>query len=204
VRDGVRQAGAADRATVVELVFAGFKDDPSTRWSLPADDYEGRLRRSIEFDVGDALEAGEVWLTAGDESVAWWSPAATREERRQEVEEYFRDDAETYGDRLGAVTAAELAIIDELPSKGEFRYLEALATRAASRRRGHATAVLAPGLERAAAEGVAAILDADNPEVLAFYKSAGFRHLAQVEVADAPTAWVMVREPPSSGTFGTI
>jgi len=192
--EGVRQAGPADRAIVVELVFEAFKDDPSTRWSLPADDYEGRLRRSIEFDVDEALEAGEVWLTAGGESLAWWSPPATREERRREVEEYFERDAKTYGDRLEAVTALELAIVGALPD-GRFRYLEALATRADARLRGYARAVLGPGLARAASEGVAAALDADDPSVLAFYEKAGFERLAEVRLEGAPTAWVMVREP---------
>jgi hypothetical protein len=189
----VRQATEADREKVVELVFDGFKDDPSTRWSLPADRYEERLRSDIEVDVDEALGAGEVWLTAGGESVAWWSPAATREERRVEVEQYLREGAGRYGERLEAVRALELAIVDELPDGG-FRYLEALATRVGNRRRGHATAVMAPGLARADEEGVSAALDADDPGVLAFYESVGFEHVAEVSLADTPTAWVMVRE----------
>jgi hypothetical protein len=52
-----------------------------------------------------------------------------------------------------------------------------------------------PGLARADREGVLAVLDADDPGVLAFYESVGFRHLAKVDVEDAPTAWVMVRDP---------
>jgi GNAT superfamily N-acetyltransferase len=192
---GVRQAAAADRATVVELIFDGFKDDPSTRWALPADDYEERLRRDIETDVDEALEAGEVWLTGGGESVAWWSPAATPGQRRDEVEQYFRDGAETYGERLDAVRALELAIIDVLPDGRESRYLEALATRADARRHGLGREVLAPGLERADHAGVLAALDADDPGVLSFYEKVGFERLAEVSLPGAPPAWVMVREP---------
>ena len=75
--------------------------------------------------------------------------------------------------------AVELAIIAELP-EGRFVYLEALATRADARLRGHARAVLQPGLERAASEGVAAVLDADDEGVLSFYEKAGFERLAEV------------------------
>jgi ribosomal protein S18 acetylase RimI-like enzyme len=193
---GVRRATEADRATVIELVFEGFKDDPSTRWSLPEDRYEERLRNEIEFDVDEALAAGEVWLTRGLESVAWWSPAATRDERRREVLDYFERGGNPFGEKLDAVRAAELAIVDELPAEGKFRYLEALATRTDARRRGHARAVVQPGLERAEREGVAAVLDADDRGVIAFYEKVGFARMAEVRLPDTPTAWVMVRRPP--------
>jgi ribosomal protein S18 acetylase RimI-like enzyme len=94
------------------------------------------------------------------------------------------------------VREAELAIVDELPAEGEFRYLEALATRADARRRGHARAVLQPGLERAEREGVTAALDADDPGVLEFYEKVGFKRHAEVRVPGAPVAWVMLREVP--------
>ena len=64
--------------------------------------------------------------------------------------------------------------------------------------RGLATAVLAPGLATADAEGWDAWLETSKPGNKAFYAGRGFTDVRPVEIPDGPATW-WIRRPAGAG-----
>jgi ribosomal protein S18 acetylase RimI-like enzyme len=75
-------------------------------------------------------------------------------------------------------------------------YLAGIGVDPAARRQGIGSALLRPGIEGAAREGVPAVLLTNNEANLAFYEGNGFRVVREAETPrGGPHAWAMVRSP---------
>lgn len=198
----IRQAGADDVDAVAGALGAAFVGDPWIAWIVAADRHQDRitaLQVSLLTAVG--IPHGEVWLAEQEGAVAggalWlradhpvpalaWAQVAATE-------------ASLMGDghsRAGPAAAATRHLRPVTPH----HLLATLGVVAAARRRGIGSALLAPVLAEADAEGVDAYLETSTERNLRFYARLGFEVSGHVSVpGGGPPVWGMTRRAPAPG-----
>jgi ribosomal protein S18 acetylase RimI-like enzyme len=193
VRLGADRYGEAS-----SVLAAAFQDDPAWGWVLP----NARRRAAllpwlfrVAFEVNDA----EVWTTA--EPIAgcarWLAPGRAQVHAapmlRALLVTPFRVREATsrflaYG---RAVETMRLATVPE-----PHWYLAGIGVDPLQRRRGIGSALLAPGIEASARDGVPCALLTNTEANLAFYGRHGFEIVREGRTpASGPQAWMMRRKP---------
>jgi ribosomal protein S18 acetylase RimI-like enzyme len=198
----------ADVPALRTVLARAFEDDPMFVWIFP----NARTRRDAlavffgllveyyagagEIDVvpapaagGQARDPGAVALWRVVDPAVGSSPAET---------------LPTIGGYLAAVLGPEradsvgsgLATTREHVPPARYSYLNVLGVAPELQRRGLGTAVIGPGIARAAAAGLPAHLDTTNQENVAWYEGFGFEVTAAYRMGDTgPRAWAMTRPP---------
>jgi GNAT superfamily N-acetyltransferase len=192
-----RRAGAGDAEEASAVLADSFTDYAWTRWTVDADDHAARiaaLQRLVIDHV--ALPYGEVWV-AEDEvgriasAAIWMLPASVIS--APGVEATATTQAELEGSRHAASVAAEAAVVPLRPKSPHY-YLGAVGTRRDRQRRGFATSVLAPVLDRATAEDAIVFLETSDAGNVAYYERLGFVVTGEIDVPDGgPHVWAMTR-----------
>jgi GNAT superfamily N-acetyltransferase len=200
----VRTATSADVAAAAATLAAAFQDDPVMSYLLP--DPAQRTARATRFftTIGRIqLPYGHIYVgpaagTGPPDGVAIWAPPGHWRLPTSTVVRTLPDLTRVFGTKtvtaLGVLTTME----KRHPREPPHWYLEFLGT--APNRRGHGvgTAVVAPVLERADAEGVPAYLENSNEVNLPLYGRLGFEVTGTFTVRKGgPTMWSMWREPRS-------
>ncbi|HEY8216486.1 MAG TPA: GNAT family N-acetyltransferase [Acidimicrobiia bacterium] len=192
----VRRATADDRAVSVRTAARAFVGDPFIRHLLPDDDrYEAHAEAffGLLFDV--RLAGGDLWCTDDCAAVAQWTPPGGNRRGDAWVDEQF--DAVTGS--LHELTYERMEALDALLAPGwpaePHWYLGVLATDPGAPGRGLGSAVLAPGLARADADGLAAYLVTATEANVAFYRRRGFGVYVEVDLPDGPHVWMLERRP---------
>lgn len=191
-----RLADRGDLDGAADVLGESFADDAWTHWTVEESDHLRRvtaLQRLALEHYG--LAHGEVWLTELDgaiECVAVWTDSAIDLPSSEAVTAAA---ATHEGIRHPFSQAADAQIAAFRPTDRHL-YLGAVGTRSRARRRGLASATLAPVLARADADRVGAFLETSSAENVAFYQALGF------EVSDhcvidggGPDVWAMWRQP---------
>ena len=186
----VRPALPTDRAAVVATVVAAFTGDPAWAWMLGAD-----FSRLAPFFAGALFDqrvgGGTVWMTEDAASVALWDPPVERDPQVEEAAWAPFQAATGPGPRTRI--AAYDAALDRVSPTWSYWYLGVLATRPEQAGSGLATAVMAPGLSRADADGLDACLETSTLANRAFYGRRGFVESTVVDLLDAPDTWWLRR-----------
>jgi GNAT superfamily N-acetyltransferase len=193
----VRKAAPADIDDAAAALADAFADYAWTRWTVDADDHRARifgLQRLVIERI--ALPYGEVWAAEDAHgeivsSAIWMVPGSSVPDQVSEGAAAAQRELE--GNRHDASMRAEAACESLRPAAPHY-YLGAVGTRSANQRQGLATAVLAPVLERAAAERVMAFLETSEPTNVAFYEQLGFTITGEIDVPDGgPHVWAMAK-----------
>jgi ribosomal protein S18 acetylase RimI-like enzyme len=200
----VRSATSADAQGAGTTLAAAFHDDPVISYLLP--DAERRPARATRFFALMAriqLGLGHVYVRnqSGDgppDGVAIWAPPGHWKIPTTTIVRTMPELTRVFGAKtprsLGVLTTME----KRHPAEPPHWYLEFVGTAPSRRGQGVATAVLAPVLERADAEGVPAYLENSNEVNLGLYARLGFEVTGTFAVAKGgPTMWSMWREPRS-------
>jgi ribosomal protein S18 acetylase RimI-like enzyme len=202
----VAELGAGDLPAATDVLVDAFADDPLLVFLLGPSP-----RRALRIALGelarDALGPGEVvGARVGGElaGVAVWlgpgahPPSLARQLRHLPA---WARLAVLVGRRAPVVLRATSAL-DRLHPPEPHRFLSLLATRRASRGLGVASALVRPGLERAAAEGVRVHLDTSRPENVAIYERFGFQVASRAPtVPGAPPTWAMRTPQPAAAAM---
>ncbi len=188
--DQLEEAGA--------VLARAFHDDPAWGWVLP----DPRRRAALLpwlFRMGFEITEAEVWTTPGAvRGAARWLPPERPPLR--------------LGPALFAFVSTPLRLREATPrflaygravenirfrvASGPHWYLAGIGVDPAEQRKGVGSALLAPGLEAAAAAGLPCVLLTNSERNIAFYERHGFEVvLEEAAPAGAPTAWAMVRKP---------
>ena len=188
-----------DQAAEASAVLArAFHDDPAWGWVLP----DPRRRAALLpwlFRMGFEITEADVWTTEGTVRGAarWLSPGrpplrlgpalvafvATPVRLREATPRFL-----AYG---RAVESLRVRV-----APGPHWYLAGLGVDPAEQRKGIGSALLAPGLEGAAREGLPCVLLTNSEQNIAFYGRHGFDVSAEEETPrGAPKAWALVRKP---------
>jgi ribosomal protein S18 acetylase RimI-like enzyme len=174
----IEVATPAHRAAAVATVVAAFAADPAFRFFCPDD---ATYLSDAEVIAGGLFDArvghGTVWVADGGAAVAMWDGP----------------DAPPSGHSpTGRFAVYEHAVAAVMPTYPRW-YLGVLACHPEHRGRRLARAAMAPGLRRAAADGLPALLETSNPGNVEVYRSVGFDVLERLTVgADLPV-WIMRR-----------
>ncbi len=188
----VRLANHADIDAVAEMVGAAFARDPAWQFMVPADDAAAReaFARALLLP---RVDRGTAWVTDDHTAVAMWdrcsqtpsdpaAHAAAMGAFREAVGEQVWTRVELYDDAVKA----------EAPSR-PYWYLGVLATHPGHQGRGLATAVLAPGLAAAEADGWDCWLETSTAANKTFYARRGFTEAVAVDNPGIPQTWWLRR-----------
>lgn len=193
----IRRAGPGDLAAATDVLVESHLDYVWERWAIPEGDRDARLRAVYEAELGFvAIPHGEVWMTDDGTSVAvWLHRSSYRSVPDDDLAALDRVVSSAFGGRHGVIDEVEREIGRHRPD-GDW-HLATMGTRPSHQRRGLGTAVLAPRLEALDGAKEVATLETSDVRNVAFYSRLGFRVAAHLETLphDAPTTWVMVRDP---------
>jgi ribosomal protein S18 acetylase RimI-like enzyme len=181
-----------------DVLARAFHDDPAWVWLLPDAARRARLLPWL-FRIGFDVTAADVWATAGDvHGVARWLPPGRSSMR---IAPTLRALLVTPA-RMGRATVPFLAYGHAVESiraetmPGPHWYLGGIGVDPAQQRRGVGAALLRPGLESAAREGLPAVLLTNNDANLSFYRRHGFEIVREAAMPrGGPPAWAMVKSP---------
>ena len=168
-----------DRERTVSTLVAAFTDDPILRYLFP--DYSQHAPAFFGHLFDKRVHKGTIWTIQRGAAVAIWEPpAATAPD----------DDLATLfpPDVLARVRGYNDAVHAAMPADPHW-YLGVLGTHPDywGRRWGHA--LMKVGLDRAAADGLPAVLETSNPGNLEVYRRAGWEVVGSI--AEPVQTWVM-------------
>lgn len=180
------------------VLARAFQDDPAWVWLIPDADRRGRVLPAL-FRTGFDVASAEVFGTAGViHGAARWLPPGRPAVR---VAASLRALVTTPA-RLGRATGPFLAYgrsVEQLRTAvagGAHWYLAGIGVDPSEQRRGIGGALLRPGIENAAREGLPAVLLTNNEANLSFYGRHGFEVVREGETPEGgPRAWAMVKRP---------
>ncbi|MGA4729951.1 GNAT family N-acetyltransferase [Micromonospora taraxaci] len=178
-------ATPADRGAVVGTLVAAFVQDPILRHLFPDEDTYPRYAAAFFGNLFDKrVHRSSIWTIGGGASVAIWEPPATGH-----VPSGDRNTAARYpADVLARVEGYDETVHAALPTY-PFWYLGVLGTHPDSAGRGWGRAVMRAGLDRAAADGLPAILETSKPGNVELYRRAGWEVVGSLS-EPVPT-WIM-------------
>jgi AcrR family transcriptional regulator len=189
---GVRPAQARDRADVVRTVAAAFAHDPA--WGFLLGDEYDRLAPLFAAALFDTrVAAGGVWVTSDVGAVAVWEERAGETTSAPEADDRWSEYRIAAGpgawDRLREYERA----VDEARPSRPYWYLGVLATAPDRQRRGLATSVMGPVLDRADREELDCCLETSTIANTSFYRGRGFTEATAVHIAAGPPTWWLCR-----------
>ncbi|MFI5841224.1 GNAT family N-acetyltransferase [Catenuloplanes sp. NPDC051500] len=178
----ITQATPSDRDRVIGTFIAAFATDPVLRYLFPGDTYATQAPLFAGHLFDRRVAAGTVWIAEGGAAVAMWDapgPGAP---------------SAPPSSYLPADTAARLDDYDaqihpHLPTEPHW-YLGVLACDPAYAGRRLGRAAMEPGLRRAAADGVPAVLETGTMENVGIYQRSGWTIDATV-TAGGIDAWIL-------------
>jgi GNAT superfamily N-acetyltransferase len=179
-----------DRA-VTTLVLA-FADDPIIRWFLPdTDRYLAHFPVFVRALGGAAFDAGTAEGTVGDSGTAVWVPPGV-ELDDEKLGELL---VESIAPDRQAATFAFLEQVSEFHPHETHWYLPFIGVEPGQQGRGLGSALLRSGLRRADGDALPSYLEASKPRNRDLYLRHGYELVGEIQVADSPPLWPMMRAP---------
>ena len=185
-----------DPAEVLPTLVAALADDPLWRWLYPAHEtYEHALPEVMLLAARGGFDAGTIDVAEGGAAVAVWEPPGFDGDP-EEVEAMWITHFQTYCDpaRLGDVFAWSEQFGRYHPTEPHW-YLGGIGVTPDRQGRGHGSALLRVGLERCDRDGLPAYLEASNSRNRPLYERHGFEVIGEIQAADSPSVWPMLRPP---------
>jgi ribosomal protein S18 acetylase RimI-like enzyme len=179
------------------MLARAFQDDPAWEWVVPSAERRAALLPWL-FRVNFEVTEAEVWVTEGDlDGCARWLPpgrpeihigpmlralVATPIRVREGTSRFL-----AYGRAVEAMRASAV------PER--HWYLAGIGVEPGRRRSGIGSALMQPGIEASARDGVPCALLTNSEANLAFYEGHGFEVVREGQTPDdGPRAWMMRRE----------
>ncbi|MEU7947884.1 GNAT family N-acetyltransferase [Micromonospora taraxaci] len=188
-------ATPADREAIVGCLVAAFVQDPVLRYLFPDEDTYPRYAAAFFGHLFDKrVHRSAIWTIGGGASAAIWEPPAGQPAAAHgHVPSGDGNTADRYpADVLARVEGYDDTVHAALPTY-PFWYLGVLGTHPDSAGRGWGRAVMRAGLDRAAADGLPAILETSNPGNVELYRRAGWEVVGSLS-EPVPT-WIMQQPP---------
>ncbi len=198
VEPTVRRATPGDAPAILDVLERALGGDPFVSWLARGQErarksYFRLMLRKI------ALPKGVVHVGVLDGEVACaalWAPPGTFELNAAESLLLLPTMVSVIGARRFPKVAAILEGVERARPPEPRWLLTLLGTIPEARRRGLATATLAPALARCDAGGVAAVCETSEPANLAFYARLGFAVTSERTLGPSgPPSWTLERAP---------
>jgi ribosomal protein S18 acetylase RimI-like enzyme len=181
-----------------DVLARAFLHDPAWVWLLPDPVKRERLLPWL-FRVGFDVTAADVYVTPGPVlGAARWLPPGRTAVRMAATLKAIA----TTPFKLGTTTAQFLSYgrsIEQMRAEtatGPHWYLAGIGVDPAAQRQGIGAALMRPGLDAAARDGLPVVLLTNNEVNLHFYESHGFAVEREGHTPEGgPKAWAMVKAP---------
>jgi GNAT superfamily N-acetyltransferase len=191
----VRRATADDVPVMATAQMRAFAEDPLITWMLPPDDFERRATLLFDCTLRAGLLNESTYTTDDGVCTAVWAPPGRWEFTDEQMGLMAEPFAEAAGERSERALRAFSEMAEVHPAEPHW-YLEGLGTHPDWQRRGVASAVLAPVLDRCDAESVPAYLETQRQVNVPFYGRHGFEVQRTLQLSDGgPLLWLMWRQP---------
>jgi GNAT superfamily N-acetyltransferase len=194
----VQRATKDDIPDLVEMLVRAFVDDPVASFMFCREQKRARALATF-FSIQlrqDYLNHGEVWTTADRSGAAIWGPPSKARPGLRELLHVFPLLRELLPPGHMREALKALFVVESHRPKMPHWYLATLGTEPSLQGRGVGTALLAPVLERADANGEPAYLESSKERNVPFYARFGFEVTKELRAVDsAPPIWIMWREP---------
>lgn len=182
----IREATTADIPAAAATLAAAFAEYPWTRWSIPSEGYESRLRELQAVYLAHALEHGTVLVSEDVSGVIAVLPPGCPEPTEDKQSRV----AELMGDKLMMVFGTELPA--RLPDSWD---LATIGVHPEHAGKGLGSALLLEALSRiAASEHPRVSLETSAASNVALYKRHGFTVTHHTQIADGPEVHTMAAE----------
>lgn len=207
----VQVAGRADAREAADVLARAFHNDPVFTWFLPVEDTRNRRsRRYFETELRhESLRRGGVEVARDSgriAGVAVWFPPGTFPPGTlfgTEVDAlpgYVR----AFGRRISVSARYMSVAVRTHPHEQRHWYLALIGVEPSRQGQGVGGALLRSRLERCDKQGVAAYLEASNPEDVPLYEHFGFQVTGALDLAEgAPVVSTMWRPAQGSEATGT-
>ena len=189
----IRRATTSDVSAAAGTLAAAFAVYPWTRWSIPHDDYEGRLERLQAIYLAHAVSHGLVLVASDLTGVAALLPPGCPEP----TPEAQSGIAELMGERLNAVLGVTLP--QRLPDSWDFA---TLGVHPAVAGKGLGSSLIDEALRVVAASGHPRVsLETSASENIDLYQRHGFSISHHTQIAGGPDVYTMAAElEPTEGS----
>jgi ribosomal protein S18 acetylase RimI-like enzyme len=202
-RDGIRLATLEDVPDLARVLARAFADDPYFEFLTSGTAQRAERLRAAWTGILRYASAhlAATYTTDDRTGVAIWLPPRHAARSGLESLRLALAMARLRGwrrSRAASETVREITGRRQHHVPGAHYYLEALAVDVGRQRRGTATALMRPILDRCDATGLPACLETVNPRNLPLYERLGFLIVEKRTLRDAGIdCWLMVRRPPS-------
>ena len=180
------------------VLARAFHDDPAWTWVIP----DSRRRATLLpwlFKLGFEVTDADVWTTPGPVlGAARWLPPGRPGLRLPSALYAFVATPLRLREATGRFLAYGHAVENMRlrAADGPHWYLAGIGVDPAEQGKGIGSALLEPGLEGAARDGLPIVLLTNSGRNLPFYRRNGFEVAFEDDVPPgAPHAWAMIREP---------
>lgn len=181
-----------DSKRAIGTIVAAFAADPVLRWMYPDPArYLEQFPELVELLGREAFAAGTTDAAPKYAGAALWVPPGAPSDDEAAGELFERH---VEAERLSAVFEF-LAQLGEYHPTEPVWYLPFIGVDPYRQGQGHGSALLERGLARADRDGVAAYLEASSPRNRALYERHGFEVVGEIQAADSPPLWPMLRRP---------
>ncbi len=195
------QPGEQD--AVVGAVARAFSDDPLFGYFIPNLVQQSKgILAFMGAGVADAKPFNEIWVAHAGDKVAcaavWLPPGAYPRSRQRDLMTTLRG-APSFA-RAGARVPGAFRLLSEVDKAHHelsepHYYLAILGTDPLYQRTGAGTAALQPVLDTCDAQGLAAYLETQKEENLAYYARHAFEVVRKLDIAGCPPLWTLLRKP---------
>ena len=188
--------GPVDQEQAIAAVVAAFVADPVLRWVYPsAVAYLTHFPELVRIFSAASFATDSVVCSEGYTGTALWVAPGSPP-----------PDEEALGALLGGTIAEErqemafafLGQMEEHHPPDPIWYLPFIGVDPSHHSRGHGTALLQAGLERADRDDLPAYLEASSPRNRSLYERHGFEVTGEIQAGDSPPLWPMLRRPGAS------
>jgi len=193
----VRTAGTGDRHTIAAVLGAAFTRDPVWNWLIgPHRMDDRRVGRALAALALPHVAHGHSTLTSDGSSIAVWAAPKRFRIRPGEFARHLPAMVRSLG-AGGMRRLLQLGEMEHLHPTEPHWYLALLGTHPSQTGRGLASAVMAPVLERADAEGTGCWVESSDEDNVPFYERHGFVVVDTFRIAGGrgPTVPLMWRDP---------
>jgi ribosomal protein S18 acetylase RimI-like enzyme len=193
-------AERTDPAEVLPTLVAALADDPLWRWLYPdRETYERAFPEVMLLAARGGFDAGTIDVAEAGAAVAVWAPPGVDVDL-EEVEARWLTHFQTHCDpgRLEDIFAWSEQFGRFHPTEPHW-YLGGIGVMPDRQGRGHGSALLRVGLERCDRDGLPAYLEASSSRNRPLYERHGFEVIGEIQAADSPSVWPMLRPPGGKG-----
>jgi ribosomal protein S18 acetylase RimI-like enzyme len=177
-----------------EAISAGFEDNEIWVWMVP---HAPLLRRGLRAYYRRTLRhifmpMGASWVSADRMGAAAWVPPGRWRFNKREQQAELRGMLPWLIGGLGKGQRIERLMHAHHPEEPHW-YLHTLSIHPDRQRQGYGSSLIAPGLDRADAEGLPCYLETQRESNIPFYARFGFELQEEISLPDSPPLWTMWR-----------